>query len=275
MSDQAPLCDRGIKVQALVAFAFEHDCWDKPTKDVVRDIIKPATATNRCRYCDLPEMNGLFGSAQVFISHCWGNNFGDLVMAACRGANSDRIVWIDIFAVRQWPGNKADLAFEGVIQSSDLKAVFVSLPVVDILHVDRKFSISAIASKFLPHEGIYSSPHPWSEMFLPAVEEDPDARKRLPFNRLWCIVELASAVDNKKPIIIRGGRHYQRVKLSTLPGYLQSIMKVCKLVTSAVDQVSKAWYCTRGSTRNVLPFFWMDFLSCSKVSLVLQNHPCF
>ena len=97
-------------------------------------------------------------------------------------------------------------------------------------------------------------------MILPAVEEDPDARKRLPFNRLWCIVELASAVDNKKPIIIRGGRHYQRVKLSTLPGYLQSIMKVCKLVTSAVDQVSKAWYCTRGSTRNVLPFFWMDLI---------------
>lgn len=29
--------------------------------------------------------------------------------SACAGARSDRVVWIDVFAVRQWPGNVADL----------------------------------------------------------------------------------------------------------------------------------------------------------------------
>lgn len=35
--------------------------------------------------------------------------------AVSDGADGARRVWIDIFAVRQWPGNVADLAFEGVV----------------------------------------------------------------------------------------------------------------------------------------------------------------
>ena len=58
----------------------------------------------------------MFGKATVFMSHCWGATFGDLIGAACQGGRTDRVVWIDIFAVRQWPGNVADLNFRGVIQ---------------------------------------------------------------------------------------------------------------------------------------------------------------
>ena len=50
--------------------------------------------------------------------HCWRARWGDLVAAACTGANTKRIVWIDVFAVRQWPGNGADLDFRGVVRKS-------------------------------------------------------------------------------------------------------------------------------------------------------------
>ena len=101
----------GIRVEALIAFAYAHDCWDWTTRRVVRDIIVPATRETRCRFGELPEMSNHFGKATVFASHCWGARFGDLVGAACHGARKDRIVWIDIFAVRQWPGNREDLDF--------------------------------------------------------------------------------------------------------------------------------------------------------------------
>ena len=43
-------------------------------------------------------MKDCFGPATVFMSHCWGAKFGDLIGAACHGARTDRVVWIDIFA---------------------------------------------------------------------------------------------------------------------------------------------------------------------------------
>ena len=46
--------------------------------------------------------------------------------AAAHGARNDRFVWIDIFAVRQWPGNGADLDFRRVIDLSDGIIVAVS-----------------------------------------------------------------------------------------------------------------------------------------------------
>jgi len=70
----------------------------------------------------------MFGKATVFMSHCWGGRFGDLVGAACHRASMDRIVWIDIFAVRQWPGNLCDLNFRSVIERSEAMVVS-TLPV--------------------------------------------------------------------------------------------------------------------------------------------------
>ena len=60
--------------------------------------------------------------------HCWGNKFGDLVAAVCSDARKDRFVWIDIFAVRQWPGNIADIeAFRSIVHRIE-GAVMVIIP---------------------------------------------------------------------------------------------------------------------------------------------------
>ena len=44
---------------------------------------------------DLPELKSCFGPATVFMSHCWGAKFGDLIGAACHGARKDRVVCMD------------------------------------------------------------------------------------------------------------------------------------------------------------------------------------
>ena len=49
-------------------------------------------------------------------SHCWGGKWSSLVAAASCGAKRGRMVWIDLFAVRQFPGNEADLDFRGVVR---------------------------------------------------------------------------------------------------------------------------------------------------------------
>ena len=87
-----------------------------PDNQVVLFLIKPATEDyGRCRFGDLPWVKPFTGPASVFVSPCWGGRWGDLVAAACVGAKPGRYVWIDIVAVRQWPGNVADLNFRAVI----------------------------------------------------------------------------------------------------------------------------------------------------------------
>ena len=175
----------GIRVEALIAFASAHDCMEWPTWRVVRDIIVPATRNRgRCRFGDLPELKECFGPATVFMSHCWGALFGDLVGAACHGARKDRIVWIDIFAVRQWPGNVADLDFRGVIQLCD--AMIVSCSPVSGL---RDFMGN-------PKD---------RDAFL-ASAEGTEAKTILPTFRLWCVVELAAACLLNVPIVVKCGR---------------------------------------------------------------------
>jgi hypothetical protein len=173
----------GITIEALIAFAYKHDCWLWPTWQVVRDIVVPATSETRCRYADLPELKGCFGPATVFMSHCWGASFGDLIGAACNGARKDRIVWIDIFAVRQWPGNVADLDFRGVI--SRCVALVVSTSPVDGL------------KEFIPMEADRNA-------FF-ASDEGKAAKKATPFFRLWCIVELTAAIILNVPIVVKSG----------------------------------------------------------------------
>jgi ankyrin repeat protein len=170
----------GITIEALIDFAYKHNCWNWPTYKVMRDIIVPATKETRCRYADLPELTDCFGPATVFMSHCWGATFGDLIGAACHGARKDRIVWIDIFAVRQWPGNVADLDFRGVI--SRCVALVVSTSPVDGL---KKF--------VMDHAAYFAS------------DEGRAAKKTLPFFRLWCIVELTAAIVLDVPIVVKGG----------------------------------------------------------------------
>ena len=39
------------------------------------------------------------GAAGVYVCHCWGGRWGDMVAAVCTGARTDRFVWLDVFAV--------------------------------------------------------------------------------------------------------------------------------------------------------------------------------
>ena len=190
----------GVAVSWLLAFTFDHDCWDWPTWRVVRDIIKPATAVNRCRYAQLDSVAAFTGDATVFISHCWGAAWGNLVAAASHGASPDRIVWIDIFAVRQWPGNAADLDFRGVISSCTATIVSVSL-------------LPGLATA-----GFADLPA-WLE-----TDEGAAAKKNIAFFRLWCVVELAAAVQYSIPVIFKVGtvQHHGEghVEYSTKEGEL-------------------------------------------------------
>lgn len=189
------LQNRGVAVSWLLAFTFDHQCWDWATWKVVRDIVKPATEANRCRYTELPEVTEFVRSATIFMSHCWGGKWGDLVLAACTGARKDRVVWIDIFAVRQYPGNIADLSFRGVI--SKCSALIVATSVCDsltqhIMHGDDE-----------------------RKAYLASPEGKTDKKKLAPF-RVWCVVELAAATNMLPPVpvIIKSGELQDMNKFS-------------------------------------------------------------
>ena len=90
----------GVSVEFLLLLTFELDLWDWKTWEIVRFLVKPMTQATRCRFAHLQSIERrFFGRATVFMSHCWGGRWGDLVGAACAGANSSRFVWIDAFAV--------------------------------------------------------------------------------------------------------------------------------------------------------------------------------
>jgi hypothetical protein len=57
------------------------------------------------------------GKAQVFVSHTWGASFSLLVggLIVAFDGDDDILAWIDIFAVRQWPGNDGDLGFASIV----------------------------------------------------------------------------------------------------------------------------------------------------------------
>ena len=130
---------RGIMLSFLVAFTYAHDCWDWPSWRVQRDIIRPATEQRRCRYAELPGMAPFVGAATVFMSHCWGSTWGGLVMAACAGAREDRVVWIDMFAVRAEEGGKR----RGALRGDGLLPVAVRLPPVGLARGVLVFTLRA------------------------------------------------------------------------------------------------------------------------------------
>ena len=41
---------RAVTIEWLIAFTFDHNCWSRPTWQVVRDIVIPSTISTRCRY---------------------------------------------------------------------------------------------------------------------------------------------------------------------------------------------------------------------------------
>ena len=174
----------GVTVDWLLAFTFDHDCWNRPTWWVNRHIIKEATRTSRCRYMHLPEMKKYADSSEVFVSHSWGSKWGDVVLASCHGAHRDRVVWLDLFAVRQWPGSKADLHFRSVIERCD--ALIVSMSPVEGL------------AKYIQNYH--------DKMAFLESDEGIAAQKIIPVFRLWCNVEIAAAVEQRISIVVKSGR---------------------------------------------------------------------
>ena len=166
---------RGIKCRWLLQFTTENNLFNVPTYKVRRDFILPKTeAEGRCRYVELIEMkdSGAVGKAETFVSHSWGSFFGDLVAATCDGADLDRYVWVDIFAVRQFPTMNPDLDFRSVVkQCTSFIVVCSSLKAVESLS----------ARQILTHD-------------LDLIP--PDAQKQIAFLRVWCLVEMHAAATN-------------------------------------------------------------------------------
>ena len=88
------LRDRGVRIDFLLSLTFVLNLWEWKTWEVVQYLVKPMTEGNeRCRFAELPEVLPYTGAATIFMSHCWGGRWGDLVAAACMGADTNRVVW--------------------------------------------------------------------------------------------------------------------------------------------------------------------------------------
>jgi hypothetical protein len=211
----------GITIDWLLAFTFDHDCWERPTWWVNRHIVNEATRGRRSRYMHLPSMKRHARPAKVFMSHCWGSKWGDMVLAASHGARSDRVVWIDLFAVRQWPGRDADMNFREV--AGKCTAMIVSFSPVEGL------------KKFMP-QGLNGD---FAKFF--DTEEGQQARRCIPTCRLWCNVEIAAAVNKNVPVVVKCGKFQllteRDIELKRLSDRLEEILL---LKLEAQDAISRA-----------------------------------
>jgi hypothetical protein len=79
---------------------------------VVDMVIKPLTEQHGCcRFLELPFVAEATGPATVFVVHSWWGNWGALVAAAAQHSPPDRLVWVDVLALRQ-------VGFRGDAESS-------------------------------------------------------------------------------------------------------------------------------------------------------------
>eukprot|EP00939_MAST-03C_sp_MAST-3C-sp1_P003170 g3170.t1 len=215
---------RGVSVRWLVEWTCQNDCWNMPTWKVKRDFVMPATSARRCRYVDLDVCKGSVGKASTFVSHCWGAKWGVLVAAVAeQHADFDRFVWIDIFAVRQWPGNAADLNFKNVIElCSSFLLVCEAVP-----------SISRMTMDDIMRQNIAS---------IPAND-----RRKIAFFRVWCLVEIAAAreysvsKEHDLNVVMKCGElgRYPKKPSDTMSGALVSDGEMIDRLSILVD-VAKA-----------------------------------
>ena len=104
--------ERVVKLGFLLTFTVMFECWEWTAADVILKIIKPLTKNTRCRFVELPCMKGRTGEAKTFISYAQAGAWGDLVAALLDGgADRERCVWLDVFAIRQWPSYRFGLCF--------------------------------------------------------------------------------------------------------------------------------------------------------------------
>ena len=131
------------------------------------------------------------GATVTFASHTWGAAWGTLVAAlADGGADRNRRVWVDIFAIRQWPGNGADLAFEGVIaRCASFAIVCQAAPLCE--HNTQDYNARGDAYLSL------------NEMFARQIKLVPaEVRRMIAFLRVWCLVELNAALRKGDLVVI-------------------------------------------------------------------------
>ena len=203
----------GVNMRWLKGFAKQVPPG-MSTLDVVLTIIKPRTKKRLCRFVALAEEDspGAVGRARVFASHTWKAPFLDLVAALGHLLSDDDFVWIDVrtpptrcarppsdprapplgskvFAVLQWDAKDGlseaqvkektdDLDFKAVVQATDaLVLVGTHVEAVARLSDDDAFG------KRVPEE----------------------ARQRSAFFRVWCLVEMAAALEAEKPVVLLVG----------------------------------------------------------------------
>jgi hypothetical protein len=172
---------RGVMIAFLAAICQTFNLYEMTTGEILRKYVVPLTSGSRCRFVELPVIQeaGVVGEAKTFMSHCFKAPFGALVAALCDGeVDMTRRVWVDIFAVRQWPSTKHDLNFEVVIkQCPSFMVVCPSLEEVKQMSI-----IDKIYRRF------------------PAA-----VKAKVPFFRIWCLYELYYAAMEGKPMVMKGG----------------------------------------------------------------------
>mmetsp|Transcript_7926 Transcript_7926/g.13142 ORF Transcript_7926/g.13142 Transcript_7926/m.13142 type:complete len:415 (-) Transcript_7926:180-1424(-) len=103
---------RCVSLAFLIRFTNHYNMWHKQTKDVVKEVIVPATSEIKSVWSDLEDsqsllMNGDVGPPQVFVSHAWSNIWGLLVLSLKFFAETHHIdpqkliCWIDVFVINQ------------------------------------------------------------------------------------------------------------------------------------------------------------------------------
>ena len=201
---------RSIEIDALLAFTFDHTCWDWPTWKVVRDIVKPATLIGQgnadnantntetkgdptsCSYADLKELRPftqplVHGGGTIYICHCWGAAWGDVVLSAVHGAcNSKRQVFIDVLCLDQ---HLVDLG------DSDIFSFRDTIPMCRAMVVAMSPLLSL--QEFMESEDDRSA-------FLASVKGH-HAKMINPFFRLACLLEIAQAVHTDVDVVVKCG----------------------------------------------------------------------
>lgn len=137
-------------------------------------------------------MKEYIGEAETFVSHPWAGTWGNVVCAVCQDAPLNRMVWLDLFAVRQWPGRNADMKFRQIIKKCTNAIVSVS-PVEGLRN---NITSTNALNRFIN------------------TPEGKDAEKIIAFFRLWCVVEIAACVENSVDVTVRAGEAKKSAKKS-------------------------------------------------------------
>ena len=175
---------RGVKIGFLLELTKKYGCFNWTSHDVIRKIVKPMTESTRCRFVELPEMRDHVGPASTFISYAQAGRWGDLIAAVMDGgADLERCVWLDVFAVRQFPSRCPDLDFASTIAHC------------------KSFMVVCSALKELEEIDTF-------DMFSGNIYALPeDIRRKICFMRVWCLVEAQQACKMGIPFIMKCGSY--------------------------------------------------------------------